>query len=181
MPPPPLMYGPAPHPPGEAGTKCPAPHSPGEVARVLRHTRAGTIETRGTPKRPKCLAPHPPEEVARGGRWQGGGRIIIHSLTRVGTGISLYRPGDGPLTSTDHWVSICSCSSAPSPGLKRHSYRVHPGPHNYPLAFLSPLLPTVPLIAFPVPLLSLPQGPDPEPTAGPSPGVPARLPLRSAH
>ena len=48
-----------------------------------------------------------------------GGRIIIHSLTRVGTGISLYRPCDGPLTSTDHWVSYCSCSSAPTPGVKR--------------------------------------------------------------
>ena len=43
-----------------------------------------------------------------------GGQIIIHAHTRVGTGISLYRPGDGPLSSTDHWVSLCSCSSAPS-------------------------------------------------------------------
>ena len=32
-----------------------------------------------------------------------GGRINIHSHTRVGTGISLYRPGDGPLSSTDNW------------------------------------------------------------------------------
>ena len=107
-----------------------------------------------------------------------GGRIIIHSLTRVGTGISLYRPGDGPLTSTDHWVSNCSCSSAPSPGLKRPAYRVPPGFPNYPLAFQPSLLPTAPLVAFPLPLQSLPQGPEPEPLAGPSPGDPARLPLR---
>ena len=107
-----------------------------------------------------------------------GGRIIIHLLTRVGTGISLYRPGDGPLTSTDHWVSNCSCSSAPSPGLKRPAYRVPPGFPNYPSAFQPLLLPTAPLVAFPMPLLSLPQGPEPEPLAGPSPGDPARLPLR---
>ena len=43
---------------------------------------------------------------------------------------------------------------------------------------LPSLLPTVPLVAFSLPLLSLPQGPDPEPTAGPSPGFPARLPQR---
>ena len=32
----------------------------------------------------------------------------IHSLTRVGMGISLYRPSDGPLSSTDYWFALCS-------------------------------------------------------------------------
>ena len=37
-----------------------------------------------------------------------GGRIIIYSHTRVGTGISLYRLSDGPLFSTDNWIALCS-------------------------------------------------------------------------
>ena len=81
-----------------------------------------------------------------------GGRIIIHSLTRVGTGISLYRPCDGPLTSTDHWVSYCSCPSAPIPGVKRLHPRA-PWDLYYPcLSLLShlsqarPLAPCRPLL-----------------------------------
>ena len=81
-----------------------------------------------------------------------GGRIIIHSHTRVGTGISLYRPCDGPLTSTDHWVSYCSCPSAPIPGVKRLHPRA-PWDLYYPcLSLLShlsqarPLAPCRPLL-----------------------------------
>ena len=112
--------------------------------------------------------------------------MIIHSHTRVGTGISLYRPGDGPLSSTDHWVSICSCSSAPSlqscqglSGLRTACPPRQQGFQHYPLPPAHPaqqgwgggfgvratpttslLLPNLLVLACPMPLSTTLQGPE---------------------
>ena len=53
--------------------------------------------------------PTPPRGLQGGGDCKGGKGADQHSLSHPrGHGVSLYRPSDGPLSSTDNWLAICS-------------------------------------------------------------------------